>query len=190
MNTDTENGKNSLGGAFGDRGTNVNAIAYGHPHAEAIIEEAEAIIRESETGQLLLKAKTKGNIPVSVMKGSGEAGFNPDSKIIYLQVPGKVKKPDNNLIIQYVKALREADQHLMGYIAPDPNKDIMEYATVMHAKNMNSIKYVCKFVKELTNSSYFPVLMDAVSQLGYKEVYDVYANDGDQEAIFKAYSGL
>lgn len=189
MNTDTENSGNKLQGAFGDRGTNVNAIAYGHPHADKIIEDLEGIIRETETGRLLLKAKTKGNIPVSVMKGAGEAGFSPDSRIIYLQVPGKITKPDNTLIIQYVKALREADQHLMGYIAPDPNKDIMEYATVMHAKNMDAITFVCKFVKELTNSSYFSVLIDAISQLGYKRVYDVYVKDGSQEEIFKAYAG-
>lgn len=192
MNTETDNNggtENKLQGAFGDRGTNVNAIGYGHPHGEKIIEEAEEIIRESETGRLLLKAKSKGNIPVNVMKGSGEAGFSPDMRSIILQVSGKTTTPDNKIIIQYVKALREADQHLIGKIAPDPEKDVMKYAIAMHAKNMDSITYVCKFVKELTNSSYFSVLIDAISQLGYKEVYEVYANDGSTEEIFAAYSG-
>lgn len=190
MNTDTENnGSAKLQGAFGDRGTNVNAISYGHPYADKILSEAESILRESETGRLLLKAKTKGNIPVSVMKGTGDAGFSPDAKVIYLQIPGKVNKADNKIVLQYVKALREADQHLIGYPTPDITKDVKQYAIVMHAKNMDAITYVCKFVKELTNSLHFPVLIDAISQLGYKEVYETYARDGSQEEIFKAYSG-
>lgn len=191
MNTETENSGSGkkLQGAFGDRGTNVNAIAYGHPYAEKIIGEAEDVIAECETGRLLLKARTKGNIPVSVMKGIGDSGFNPDARIIYLQIPGKTTKADQNIILQYVKALREADQHLMGYVAPNPAEDIKKYAIVMHAKNIDAITYVCKFVKELTNSSYFSVLIDAISQMGYKEVYEIYARDGSQEEIYKAYSG-
>lgn len=189
MNTDTENNGKTLNQAFGDKGTNVNALSYSHPHAEKIMEETEEILRESETGSLLLKAKAKGNIPVSIMKGTGESGFSSDSKIIYLQIPGKMKNTDSRIILNYVKSLREADQHLMGYIAPDPNKDIMQYATVMHAKNMDAITYVCKFVKELTSSSHFSVLLDMLQQLGYKEVYEVLIRDGSQEEIFKAYSG-
>ncbi len=192
MNTGTtDNGEsnNGLQGAFGDRGTNVNAISYGHPHGEKILEEAEEILRESETGRLLLKAKAKGNVPVSVMKGTGESGFSSDTKIIYLQIPKKISKADNKTILQYAKALREADQHLMGYIAPDPDKDLMEYATVMHAKNMDAITYLCKIVLELTKSSSFSVLIDTLDQLGYKGVYEVLARDGTREEIFKAYSG-
>ncbi len=194
MNTDTGNengstGDNQLQGAFGDKGTNVNAIVYGHPHADKIIEEAEEILRESETGRLLLKAKAKGNIPVSVMKGTGESGFSPDARIIYVQIPGKVSKADAKFTLQYTKALREADQDLMGYKAPDRNKDVMEYATVMHTKNIDSITYVCKVVKELTNSSHFPVLIDAIDKIGYKDMYKVYERNGSQDELMKAYAG-
>ena len=190
MNTETDNNEfEALQVAFGDKGTKVNAINYGHPHAESIIEGAEEVLKESETGRLLLRAKDKCKVPVSVMKGEGEAGFSPDAKAIYVQVSGKVTKPDAKLILQYVKALREADQHYLGFVAPDPNKDIMEYATVMHAKNMDAIVFVCKFVKELTNSLLFSDLIDAISQLGYKEVYSVYDKDGSDEDIFSAYAG-
>lgn len=190
MNTESDNGEfEALQVSFGDKGTKVNAISYGHPHADKIIGEVEEILTESETGRILLKAKAKGNIPVSVMKGEGEAGFSPDSKVIYVQIPGKMTSADARTVIQYVKALREADQHLIGKVAPDPNKDIMKYAIAMHAKNMDAITYVCRFVKELTNSSHFSVLIDAISQLGYKEVYDVYDKDGSTDEIFEAYAG-
>lgn len=190
MNTEADNNEfEALQVSFGDKGTKVNAINYGHPHGEAIIGEMEEILQESETGRLLLKAKSNGNIPVSVMKGDGIAGFSPDSMTIYVQVSGKTTKPNALLTLKYVKALREADQHLIGNIAPDPNKDVMEYAVAMHAKNMDAIVYVCKFVKELTNSLLFSDLIDAISQLGYKEVYEVYDKGGSSEEIFKAYSG-
>ncbi|MEM9468806.1 MAG: hypothetical protein AAF988_01445 [Pseudomonadota bacterium] len=72
MNDITENteetGGASAKSAFGDRGTNVNSVHYGHPYAEQIIARAEEIIAESPSGLLLLQGKNKGNVPVSVMK--------------------------------------------------------------------------------------------------------------------------
>ncbi len=138
IDTDNNNASGGLKGSFGDRGMNVNAMGYGHPHGDKILSELDNLVRESETGRLLLKARAKGNIPVSVMKGDGDAGFSADMKSIILQIPGKITKPNHKHLIQYVKALREADHYLMGYKIPDPQKDIMEYATVMHIKNIDS----------------------------------------------------
>jgi hypothetical protein len=177
-----------LQGAFGDRGTNVNAISYGHPHGEKIIAEAREVLSLSETGRLLLRASQKGNIPVNVIKGTGDSGFSVESRIVFIQTSGKAKKADPKTILYYAKALREADQDLMGYKAPDPDKDIMEYATALHAKNMDAITYVCKIVKELTDTEYFTILLDVLDEIGYKRVYEVYARDGSQEEIFKAYA--
>lgn len=178
-----------LTGAFGDKGTKVNAIAYGHPYGEQIVESAKDILRESETGRLLIKVHNVHNIPIHVIKGTGESGFNPQSRVVYLQVPGKVEKPDSKIIISLIKALREADQELIGFTAPDPTKDLMEYAAVMHAKNLDSIVYVCKVVKELSHSSHFPVLLDALAEIGFNNVYKAYEVNASKEELFDAYAG-
>lgn len=191
MNTETENNDssdNKLQGAFGDKGTNVNAIAYGHPYAETIIEGAKEIIRESETGKLLIKVHNVHKIPIHVIKGTGDSGYNPDSKVVYLQVPGKLTKADPKIILQLIRGLREADQDVMGYTAPDPNKDLMAYATIMHGKSLDAIIYICKVIKELTNSSSFSVLLEALADLGYSKFYKAYIADASKEELFDIYA--
>lgn len=178
-----------LTGAFGDKGTKVNAIAYGHPHAEAIIESAKEVLAKSETGRLLIKVHNVHKIPIHVVKGLGQSGFNPQGRVIYLQASGKTEKADANIIISLIKALREADQELIGFTAPDPTKDLMEYATVMHAKNLDSIVYVCKVVKELSNSSHFAVLLDTLAEIGFNGVYRAYEGNASNEELAKAYAG-
>ncbi len=183
----SENEGTGLGGVFGGKNKG-SQIAYGHPNGQEILESAKEVIRTTETGRLLLKSCEMGRIPINVIKGLGEPGFSPDARIIYIQATGKTSKADSKLILQLIKALREADQDLLGLKAPDPSKDIMHYATVMHGKNMDAILYVCRFVKDLVNTSLFTDFLDAMDELGYKKVYKVYAENGSKEEVFKAYA--
>ena len=189
MNTENNDEFEALQTSFGDKGTKVNAINYGHPHAESMLDEAKEVMMQSETGQTLIQVHEKYNFPIHIMKGVGESGFNPDSKVIYIQISGKKSEIDTKNILQICKALREAEQEIIGFTAPDPKQDLLKYASVMHAKNLDAIVYVCKFVKELTNSLLFSDLIDAISQLGYKEVYEAYDKDATEEQLFDAYEG-
>lgn len=193
MNDTTENTENSgasAKSAFGDRGTNRNAINYGHPYGEQILEAAKEIIRESETGRSLLRMHVHHNIPIHVMKGTGASGYNPQARIIYLQIPGKTDKSTPKIILDLIKGLREADQELIGLVTPDPKKDIMEYATVMHTKALDAVLYMCRVVKELTNSSSFSVLLDEIQNLGHIKLYKAYEQDASEEELFRAYANI
>ncbi|PZO81527.1 MAG: hypothetical protein DI626_10800 [Micavibrio aeruginosavorus] len=183
----SETDKPSLGKAFGGK-TKGSQIAYGHPYAETILDSALEIINQAETGRLLMRACQKGNIPIHVIKGTGETGFSPQARIVYMQMSAKKEKasPDDTLAL--IKAMREADQELIGLTAPDPMKDIMKYATVMHTKNLDAIVYTCKVVKELTNSSHFKELLDGLDKLGYGKVYKAYLKDASEEELFDAYA--
>ncbi len=183
----TEDKQTGLGGTFSGK-TSGSQIGYGHPYGKEILEGAKKTISETETGRMLLKSCEMGRIPINVIKGIGYPGFSPESRVIYLQVSGKATKAEPKLILQLIKALREADQDLLGVKTPDPRKDVMEYATVMHAKNMDSIVHVCKFVKDLIKTSLFPDFLDAMDELGYKKVYKAYEANGSKEEIFKAYA--
>jgi len=77
----------------------------------------------------------------------------------------------------------------MGYIAPDPTVDIVEYAAVMHAKALDSIIHVCKVVKELTNSSYYSVLLDSLTKLGHIKLYKAYENNASEQELYDIYAG-
>ena len=191
MNTETENNNEAdkaLQGAFGDRGTNVNAIAYGHPYADKIIEGAKEVLRESETGRILIDVQEKLNIPVHVMKGKSESGFSPEMNTVFLYVPGKITKASGETVFDYIKAAREADLDYAGHKAPDPMKDLMEYAGFMHARNLDTITHVCKIVKELTNSSDSSVLLDTLRNLGFNDFYRAYLNGASRDELYDHYA--
>ncbi len=183
----SETDKPSLGKAFGGKTTG-SQIAYGHPYAETILNSALDVISKVESGRTLIRACQKGGIPLHVIKGTGETAFSPQARIVYIQMSAKKDKASTDDILALVKAMREADQELLGLTAPDPMKDIMKYATVMHTKNLDAIVYTCKFVKELTNSSEFKELLDGLDKLGYGKVYKAYLKDASEEELFDAYA--
>ncbi len=185
--SENETPSGGLGSTFGSK-TKGSQISYGHPYSQSIIDSALDVIGQTETGQVLIRACKKGGIPIHVIKGTGQSGYSAQARIIYLQVSGKKEKADSDDILSLIKAMREADQELIGLTAPDPMKDIMKYATVMHTKNLDSIVYVCKVVKELTNSSILTDLLDGLGKLGYGNVYKAYLKNASEEELFDAYA--
>lgn len=189
MNTDTtDNGGNQLQGAFGDRGTNVNSMAYGHPHAEKIMSQAREVLMESPTGTKLLNVLDVKKVPLMIMKGKGESGFSPDMMSITLLVPGNIKELNADILVAMIKALREAAQEIGGFKTPDPRKDVVHYAEFIHARNLESVTFVCKIVKELTNSSYFSVLLDSLKKLGLNSMYKAYLDGASKEELYMKYA--
>jgi hypothetical protein len=185
---DTDEDKKKLKGAFGEKGTQVNAISYGHPHADKILAEARDIIAESKTGTLLLTVMDHHKIPVHIIKGTGESGFSPDLKTIYIQVPGKINHATSDVVVQLVKSLREADLEYAGTHAPDPMKDVMEYAAFIHARNLDTIRHVCEVAEQLTNSSHFSDLLDTLANLGLNGVYKAYLKGASDEELYIEYA--
>lgn len=184
---DNENTSGGLGGAFGSK-TKGSQISYGHPYSAEIIESAMAVIGETETGRLLMRACKGGRIPIHIIKGNGQSGFSPQARVVYIQIPGKQQTANPVDILMLVKAMREADQDLIGLTTPDPMKDIMNYAAVMHTKNIDAIIYTCKVVKELTNSSIYTDLLDGLGKLGYSKVYSAFSKDASNEEIVNIYA--
>lgn len=178
-----------LGGAFGAK-TKGSQIAYGHPYSDSIRESAMTVISQAATGQLLMKACHKGQIPIHIIKGTGQSGFSPQARVVYLQVPGKQEAANPVDILMLIKAMREADQELIGLTTPDPMKDLMRYATVMHSKNLDSIIYTCKVVKELTNTSVYEDLLDGLKKLGYGKVYSAYLENASEKELIKVYADV
>lgn len=183
----TDKETSGLGGAFGSK-TKGSQIAYGHPYAEDIVDSARKIIAKSDTGKLLLKVSDVHKIPINVIKGLGDSGFSPQARVVYLQVSGKAQTADSVITLKLIKGLRDADQELIGFTAPDPTKDLMEYAAVMHAKTLDSIVYMCKVVKELTNTSHYKDLLDGLTDLGHDALYKAYSKNASKEELFDVYA--
>lgn len=183
----TEDKQTGLGSTFSGK-TSGSQIGYGHPYGESILESIMEIIKQAPTGQLLIRACQGGQIPIHVIKGNGVAGYSPQARVVYLQLTGNKQTANPVDILMCVKAMREADQDLIGLKTPDPMKDIMNYAAVMHTKNIDAIIYTCKVVKELTNSSNYPELLDGLAKLGYGKVYKAYVDGASKEEIVDVYA--
>lgn len=185
--TENDQTGSGLGKTFGGKSKS-SGIAYGHPHAESLLESASKVIREVPTGRKLLKLLDYKKVPVQVIKGTGQSGFTPELMTIYMQAPGATTTASASFILYFVKALHEAAQELAGYKTPDPRKDIMTYAKFIHGRNLDSITEVCCFVKELTNSSYFADFLDTLTELGLNGVYKAYIDGKSREELYEQYA--
>ncbi len=183
----TENEQSGLGGKFGAK-TSGSQINYGHPHSQELLQSASAVIRESETGRLLLKLLDLKRVPVHVIKGIGQSGFSPEAMTIYMQAPGSATTANPAFIINLIKGLNEAAQELAGFRTPDPRKDIMAYASFIHGRNLDSITEVCKVIKELTKTPHFTNLLDSLTELGLNGVYKAYIDGKPREVLYEQYA--
>ena len=86
------------------------------------------------------------------------------------------------------KSAREADQEYAGFKAPDPTKDVIEYAGFMHARNLDSTYYICQMIKELTNSLHFAVLLDSLKNLGLHNIYKAFLEGASKEELYDYYA--
>ena len=186
---DTETSENNdLQGAFGDRGTNFNALNFSHPYAEGIIDRAMELFSESEAGKSLIYGQKKQKAPIHVIKGNGEAGYNKSSNVIYIPVPSKKQGLDAKTFILFIKAFRLLDQEFIGMETPDQTMDVMNYAARLHAKNLDSIIYACKVVQEMSNSKIFKNLLDEIESFGYIKIYRGLEDKKSFDELYAIYS--
>lgn len=189
MNTETDNQtSNKLQGAFGDKGTKMNSISFSHPYAEDIINKAKELLSESEAGQALIRAQELKKAPIHVLKGDGESGYNPQSKVIYVPISGKKDRLDAKTFILFVKAFRGLEQEYLGLETPDPSMDVIKYAARLHSKNVDSIIYACKVVSEMSSSKIFQNLLDAIKEFGYIDLYKAYEGKATHEELYDIYA--
>lgn len=184
----TDEDKNKLKGAFGEKGTQANAISYGHPYADTLVEQARVILLESAEGKNLVKVLDSRKVPVHVLKGKDVGGFSPEMMTIFIQTPSNLSSPNALFIVDLIKGLREAAQEIGGFKAPDPMKDVIAYAEFIHSRNMDSLVTVCKVTKELTNSAIYTDLLDTLTDLGLNGVYKAYIGGGSDEDLFMEYA--
>jgi hypothetical protein len=83
--------------------------------------------------------------------------------------------------------VHEATQEHAGFKTPDPTKDIMAYASFIHGRNLDSITETCQIVKELTNSSEYPELLDSLAELGLNGVYKAYIAGKSRDELYEEY---
>jgi hypothetical protein len=184
----SEQENKGLQGTFGDKGQK-NSISYEHEHAEELKKEARLMMRPSVTGLSLWKVSELYDIPLKILKGKGNCTYLPEQNVIIAYVPAGLNQVKPKLILDLCQGFRLAEQHLLGFTAPSKDEDVFTYASIMHAKTIDAITYMCKTVEELKNESYYSILLDEVKKLGHGMVYKAYVENASDEDMADAYAG-
>ena len=179
---------NNLQGAFGDRGQK-STVSYEHPHAEELKTKARKMMKPSLTGLSLWKVSEMYNVPLKILKGKGNPTYIAEQNVVIVYVPAPVTEVKPKLILDLCQGFRLAEQHLLGFTAPNKEDDVFTYASVMHAKTIDAITYMCKTVEELKNESFYSNLLDEIKNLGHGMVYKAYRDKASHKDIVETYDG-
>lgn len=182
-----KNNESGLQGAFGDMGNKQNHVDYSHPLAKEMLEEIKKQMSKVKTGYGLLAVPEAYGYKIRVLKGKAEPGVSSEHKIIYIHIPLKQAQVMPKQILDLVKAIRLAEQDVMGFTTPDESKDIFEHASVVHAKNLDSIVCMCRFVKDLEKTDLYSIFIDTLEKMGHSAVYKAYSSDFDTDELSDAY---
>lgn len=184
----TDKDDSNLQGAFGDRGSK-STISYEHPNSEELKKKAREMMKPSLTGLSLWKVSEMYNVPLKILKGKGNPTYMPEENVVLAYVPAPASQVTAKLILDLCQGFRLAEQHLLGFTAPSKDDDVFTYASVMHAKTIDSITFMCKTVEELKGTDYYSILLDEVKKLGHGMVYKAYVENASKEEMADAYAG-
>lgn len=177
-----------LQGAFGDKGSK-SSVDYEHPHSDELKKKAREMMKPSLTGLSLWKVSEMYNVPLKILKGKGNPTFLADQNVVLVYVPSQATEVTAKLILDLCQGFRLAEQHLLGFTTPSKEEDVFTYASIMHAKTIDAITFMCKTVEELKNQDYYSNLLDEVKKLGHGMVYKAYVEDASDEEMTDAYVG-
>ncbi len=183
---DNESG---LQGAFGEKGTKASAMNYEHPNSDELKKKAREMMKPSLTGLSLWKVSELYNVPLKILKGKGNATYVAEENVVLVYVPTQATQVTPKLILDLCQGFRLAEQHLLGFTTPKKEDDVFTYASIMHAKTIDAITFMCKTVEELKDTDYYSILLDEVKKLGHGMVYKAYVEDASSEDMAKAYAG-
>ena len=85
------------------------------------------------------------------------------------------------------QAIREADQILLGFAAPDEDKKSEEYALSYYSCQVDQIIHMFKIAEELQKSLGSTIFLDKIDDYGYGDLYKLYKEDVSNEEIVDLY---
>lgn len=179
----------NLQGAFGDMGSKQSHVDYSHPMADELLTGIKNQMNKIKTGYGLLGVPEAYGYNIRVLKGKADPGVSSEHKIIYIHIPAKQTEVLPKQILDLTKAIRLAEQDVMGFTTPDPSKDIFEHASVVHAKNLDSIVCMCRLIKDLENTDLYPIFIDTLEKMGHIAIYKEFMSGSDAEKLSDTYHG-
>lgn len=165
-----------LNTAFAPKG-GANKSDYVHPHEGAILRSALSVLKETETGSKLVKFLESSSIKVRIVPDQVETGFIPNGNLAYITAPRDTELATPRVVLNLVRALREAQQEEMGYKRPNPSLPKQEFIKQDLVKEEDILVHLCAIAYELSQNSGLQDVIDEMSIMGYKDIMQGYIKD-------------
>ena len=184
----SDNENSNLQGAFGAKSDKKAHVDYSHPQNEAFWKQIKEDLWQFPIGRSLVRVTQVYDNHFKILKGKAEPGFFTETNTAYIFAPLKQDTVLPKQILDAAKALRLAEQEILGLTTPDPSKDMFEHASIVHTKNLDSIVYMCKVVEERKGHESFDVLLDTLKEMGHSMIYKAYVDGKSQKEVFDTYA--
>ena len=161
-----------------DKNSYIQKDGLTHPHSEEIIKGVKRILSYSATGQDLLAFLDHfEEIKVKIIKDAKQSGFIPNSDLALVTCPATQTKVTPKTVIQFIRAVREAEQEKGGL--PRPTLQMSEEDYIQRDIKKQEDIFVTQFyiAWELKKNMDIEDLINALrAEDGMKEAVDRYIN--------------
>lgn len=166
-----------LNTAFAPKGSSGKGDGYSHPHEKNILKTCLNILKESETGTELAEFYENSDVKVRIVSDMAETGFIPNGNFAYVTAPLNAEAATPRILLNLVRALREAEQEKMGYSRPHPSVGKQKFIELDWQKEQDILATMAAIAYEINKNNGLEEVIDEMSTLGYKDIMQGYIKD-------------
>ena len=177
---------NDVSKEFGSSGAVPTAGSYGHPLADAILNESASLLSQIPEGRRLLELAKTNNYKISVISGREPDFRYVASDTAYLICPLNTKAVDLDVMaLIYGLAIYELEQPSIGIprAAFDPSQK-----HILFSQLLDITLKMCHIIGEFEDVNKSTKLVDYVAKLGHHDLYRGYRSGKSKEDLTNIYS--
>lgn len=166
-----------LNSTFSPRGKQDAPNSYAHPYETQILIGTIEILNQTEIGQMLVNFKGENEIRVRIMPDKMETGYIPSGKVAYVTAPVTQKHTTPRIVLNLVRALREAQQESMGYKRPKTNLPEQEFLDKGWEKEEDILFVMCSVAYELHKKTGLSDMIKEMNIMGFENTISGFIED-------------
>lgn len=161
-----------------------------HPCREQLLTSVRSHLKKSEVGRLFDNLCASGMLDLKFFAAHEfSVVYDSIGVSVVTSAPHIQRFLSERNILDIVKKIRFADQHLLGFTTPPVEGDLLEYATVVHSKALDSIIYSLKFVDTYEDETGRRRLIDALDTTELK-LFEAIRRSAKPAELFDIYAGI
>lgn len=161
-------------------------IRYRHPQEAKIIEEAESLLTQTETGQRLLQVGANFRADIRVLNSPNYHGFVTGEGKVYIIMPAAEQTGKHIQALVLAGCLRDLEQIRSGITRPGIDAEQGKYADKNYEKNLDILVQMCKIVEEMENKNMHEARL-SLEDMGLEKLFTAFKNKLSYHGLMDAY---